>query len=112
MFPSIGNKESESVAILKSLKDTDFVVLLDEKGKDIDTLAFAKLLDKQMQSAAKRLVFVIGGAFGVGDVVKGRSNTTLKLSSLVFPHMLARLILMEQLYRATSILSGGKYHHA
>lgn len=112
VFPSIGNKESESVTILKSLKDTDFVVLLDEKGKDVDTLAFAKLLDKQMQSTAKRLVFIIGGAFGVGGDVIARANMTLKLSSLVFPHMLARLILMEQLYRATSILSGGKYHHA
>ncbi len=111
-FPSVGTKESEGAAILKNIKEGDFVVLLDERGKDIDTPGVAKLLDQHMQSGTKRLVFIIGGAFGVDDSVKTRANATLKLSSLVFPHMLVRLILLEQLYRATSILDGGKYHHA
>lgn len=111
-FPPAGTKESEAAAILKLIKDGSFVVLLDERGKDIDTPAFAKLLDTQLQSGTKQLVFIIGGAFGVDEKVSSRANTTLKLSSLVFPHMLARLILAEQLYRAVSIIDGGKYHHA
>jgi 23S rRNA (pseudouridine1915-N3)-methyltransferase len=111
-FPKATDKDTEAAAILKSIKDSDYVVLLDERGKDIDTPSFAKLLDTRMQEGAKRLVFVIGGAFGVTDEVKSRANASLRLSSLVFPHMLARLILIEQLYRASSILDGGKYHHA
>jgi 23S rRNA (pseudouridine1915-N3)-methyltransferase len=111
-FPIADSKDSEGTKIIKQFKDSDFVVLLDELGKDIDTPGFAKLLDQQLQAGVKRLVVVIGGAFGVSEVVKERSNKTIKLSSLVFPHMLVRLILVEQLYRANSILEGGKYHHA
>jgi len=110
-FPAIGDKTSEGVAILKQLKPGDFVILLDERGKDISTPGLAELLGAHLQSGTKRLVFIIGGAFGVDDAVKSRADRTLKLSSLVFPHMLARLILIEQLYRAVSILDGGKYHH-
>jgi len=111
-FPSVGTKESEGAAIVKLLKDGDFCVLLDEKGRDIDTQTFSKLIDTQLQSGTKRLVCIIGGAFGVSGEVKERADISLKLSSLVFPHMLARLILIEQLYRAVSIIDGGKYHHA
>jgi 23S rRNA (pseudouridine1915-N3)-methyltransferase len=111
-FPSAGDKDAEGQAILKQLKDGDFVVLLDERGKDIDTPGLAVLLDKQMQSGTKRLVFIIGGAYGVSAEVAARADTTIKLSSLVFPHMLVRLMVIEQLYRAVSIIDGGKYHHA
>lgn len=111
-FPPAGDKDEEGEAILKQIKKEDVAILLDERGEDIDTPALANLLDKNLQSGTKRLVFVIGGAFGVSDAVKARANATLKLSSLVFPHMLARLILAEQLYRAVSIIDGGKYHHA
>jgi 23S rRNA (pseudouridine1915-N3)-methyltransferase len=111
-FPSAEEKNAEGRAILKQLKDGDFAVLLDERGKDIDTPGLSALLDKQMQSGTKRLVFIIGGAYGVSAEVAARADLTLKLSSLVFPHMLVRLILTEQLYRAISIIDGGKYHHA
>jgi len=70
------------------------------------------LLDMHLSSSTKRLVFIIGGAYGVSDEVKACANLTLKLSSLTLPHMLVRLLLVEQLYRAQSILTGGKYHHA
>ncbi len=110
--PSIGSKGEEGELMLKLIKKDDTVVLLDERGKDTDTPAFASMLEKQMQSGTKRLVFVIGGAFGVSIEVAARANITLRLSSLVFPHMLVRLILVEQLYRAVSIIDGGKYHHA
>ncbi len=112
VHPKAGDKNTEGAAILKLTKDGDFAVLLDEHGRDMDTPAFAALIDKQLQTGTKRLVFIIGGAFGVSESVKERANTTIRLSSLVFPHMLVRLILAEQLYRAHSILSGGKYHHA
>lgn len=111
-LPPAGGKAGEAAAILKQLKDGDFVVLLDERGTDIDTPGFAALLSRHLQAGTKRLVFIIGGAFGVDAPVAARADLTIKLSSLVFPHMLARLILVEQLYRAQSILHGGKYHHA
>lgn len=111
-MPKPGDKGAEGEAILKLVKDADYVVLLDERGRDIDTPGVAKLMDSHMQTGTKRLVFIIGGAFGVSAEVAGRADLTIKLSSLVFPHMLARLILAEQLYRAYSVLSGGKYHHA
>lgn len=110
--PKPSDKDTEGAAILKLIKDGDYAVLLDERGGDFDTPAFAKLIDRQMQTGTKRLVFIIGGAFGASARVAERADLTLKLSSLVFPHMLVRLILAEQLYRAFSILSGGKYHHA
>ena len=98
--------------ILKHCKEDDFVALLDERGKDIDTPGLAALLDSHLGQGTKRVVFIIGGAYGVTDEVKKRAHATYKLSSLVFPHMLVRLILIEQLYRASTILEGGKYHHA
>ncbi len=111
-LPPAGDKDKEGVAILKLIKEGDFVMLLDERGKDIDSPGLAALLDKHLQSGTKRLVFIIGGAFGVAPTVAARADRTLKLSSLVFPHMVVRLVLVEQLYRATTIIDGGKYHHA
>ena len=112
MLPAADDTIGEAKNILKAVKDTDFVVLLDERGKDIDTPGFAALLDSHLQGGTKRLVFVIGGAFGVDKSVRERADKTLRLSSLVFPHMLVRLILIEQIYRAQTILKGGAYHHA
>ena len=112
LFPSVGTKDQEGEAILRRIESDDVVILLDEQGKDIDSPGLAELLEANLSAGTKRLVFIIGGAFGVSDAVKKRANKTIRLSSLVFPHMLARLILTEQLYRAWSIRSGGKYHHA
>jgi 23S rRNA (pseudouridine1915-N3)-methyltransferase len=112
LLPKPSTVELEGAAIVKAIKEGDFVVLLDERGRDTDTPAFAKLLEQHLGQGTKRMVFIIGGAFGVSAEVAARANTTLKLSSLVFPHMLVRLILAEQLYRAVSIIEGGKYHHA
>jgi 23S rRNA (pseudouridine1915-N3)-methyltransferase len=110
-MPKPSDKDTEGTAILKLIKDGDYAVLLDERGRDIDTPGLAGLLDKHMQAGTKRLVLVIGGAFGVSAGVAERVDLTLKLSSLVLPHMLVRLIAAEQLYRAISILRRGKYHH-
>ncbi|MBY0294001.1 23S rRNA (pseudouridine(1915)-N(3))-methyltransferase RlmH [Patescibacteria group bacterium] len=111
-FPKVAGTVDEAKAILKIIDPGDFVVLLDERGADIDTPGLAKLIESHEQQGSKWLTFIIGGAYGVDKSVKERANLTLKLSSLVFPHMLARLILIEQLYRAVSILEGGKYHHS
>jgi 23S rRNA (pseudouridine1915-N3)-methyltransferase len=112
IFPTPGTQEAEGVSILKTIKDEDVVVLLDERGKDIDSPGLANLLDESLVQSTKRLIFIIGGAFGVSDDIRERANYTFRLSALVFPHMLVRLILVEQLYRAWSIRNGGKYHHA
>lgn len=111
-FPAIGTKESEGTAILKRIEPQDLVVLLDERGKEVDSPGFASVIDDTLNASTKRIVFIIGGAFGVSDGVMERANMTLRLSRMVFPHMIARLLLVEQLYRAWSIRSGGKYHHA
>lgn len=110
-FPSAGDKEGEAKKILSLLKDDDLVLLLDGGGKKCSTPYLANLLEDAKNEGAKRLVIVIGGAYGVSEVVKSRAKHTLSLSDLVFPHMLVRAIIIEQLYRANSLLVGGKYHH-
>ena len=104
-------KEKEGEKILSFLKKEDYVVLLDEKGRDMKSEALAELIENRMVDSVRRMVFVIGGAYGVSEVIHTRANYTWKLSSLVFPHMLVRVILLEQLYRAMTIIKGEKYHH-
>lgn len=111
-FPKVGDTAAESAVVLKRIDPTDYVVLLDERGKDLSSEQFAATLDRLEQEGAKRLVFIIGGAYGVNDEVRERANFVLRLSTMVFPHQLVRLVLTEQLYRAHSIRTGGKYHHA
>ncbi len=103
-------RQEESGRILSRLDTRDFVVLLDETGESLDSPALARLCEQQFVTAHP-LVFVIGGAYGVDERLHTRADRVLSLSRLVFPHQLVRLILIEQLYRAQSIASGGKYHH-
>lgn len=105
-------KEKEGVKIMEHLKKEDYVVLLDEKGRDMKSEALAELVENRMVDSVRRMVFIIGGAYGVSKAVEERANYVWKLSSLVFPHMLVRVILVEQLYRALTIIKGEKYHHA
>jgi 23S rRNA (pseudouridine1915-N3)-methyltransferase len=97
---------------LKALDERDSVVLLDEKGKELDSPGLASLLEKRLNESTQRLVFIIGGAYGVSEPVRTRANASVALSKLTFPHILVRLILAEQVYRAFTILKGEKYHHA
>jgi 23S rRNA (pseudouridine1915-N3)-methyltransferase len=104
----------DSEVLRKRLKPNDVIILLDETGKtytseQLSSLIFSTLLPYKTSG---RLVFVIGGAFGVDDDLKSASHCVLSLSSLVFPHQLVRLILVEQLYRAMSIDSSSNYHHS
>ena len=100
----------ESERILRRLNPRDFVVLLDERGKLLDSPALATTLDKAFVNA-QNVVFVIGGAYGVDTTVHQRANVVWSLSPLVFPHQLVRLILAEQLYRAQEIAADHPYHH-
>jgi len=104
-------KKAEAESIIKALSKTDILILLDEKGKMLDSPGLAKLIQQKANQSAQRIVFLIGGAYGVEQSIKERANFTWSLSELVFPHMLVRLILAEQIYRACSILANEKYHH-
>ncbi len=104
-------KKQEAVSIISKLQKDDFLVLLDEKGRQLSSPDLANLLQQRANESAKRIIFLIGGAYGVDDSILQRANFTWSLSKLVFPHMLVRLILAEQLYRACTILRNEKYHH-
>jgi len=104
-------KKAEAELIIQNIQKEDFLVLLDEKGKLISSPELAKFLQQRANESSKRIVFLIGGAFGVDDSVAQRANFIWSFSPLVFPHMLVRLILSEQIYRACTILKNEKYHH-
>ncbi len=104
-------KKAEAANILKSIMATDVLVLLDETGKMLSSPGLSKLIQQKANQSAQRIVFLIGGAYGVEDEIKKRANFSWSLSELVFPHMLVRLLLAEQIYRACSILANEKYHH-
>lgn len=110
-IPHDTTKEKEGEKIMSFIKKEDYVVLLDETGKDMKSEALAELIENRMVDSVRRMIFIIGGAYGVSKGVEERANYTWKLSSLVFPHMLVRVILVEQLYRAMTIIKGEKYHH-
>lgn len=104
-------KKQEAEILRSQLTEDDFLVLLDERGKNISSVELSELLQKRANESTRRIVFLIGGAFGVDEDIRQRANFTWSLSRLVFPHMLVRLILAEQVYRACTILRNEKYHH-
>jgi 23S rRNA (pseudouridine1915-N3)-methyltransferase len=103
-------RQDESKRILSRLNANDYVVLLDERGKIIDSPTLSTLLTQQLESS-KQIVIVIGGAYGIDGTVQRRANFIWSLSYLVFPHQLVRLVLTEQIYRAQEIAGGKPYHH-
>lgn len=105
-------KEKEGEAILSKLKATDYVVLLDENGKSFSSVNFANWLSQKQMQHTGTLVFIIGGAFGFSSEVYERAQFKLSLSEMTFSHQMVRMIFLEQLYRALSILKGEPYHHA
>ena len=104
-------KEREGEQILKALQPGDYLVLLDENGREFTSVQFASYIDKKMQTVPKRLVFVIGGPYGFSQKVYGAAHEKLSLSRMTFSHQMVRLVFVEQLYRAMSILHGSPYHH-
>ncbi len=104
-------KDLEAQSYLKRITTRDYVILLDENGKRFTSEAFAVQLNKWQSTGDKNLVFVIGGAFGFGEALKARANQSIALSDMTFSHQMVRLIFVEQLYRAFTILKGEGYHH-
>lgn len=112
MLSEMDLKKKEGETIMDFLQKDDYLVLLDERGKQVSSEDLAAFIQQRGNESVKTLVFLIGGAFGVSDAIKKRANFTWSLSKLVFPHQLARLILAEQVYRACSINRNEKYHHS
>lgn len=108
---AVQKKEVESKQVLNSISKDDFVVLLDERGHQLDSIMFSKKLVKMLESGKSRIVFVVAGAFGASEELKARSNYTLSLSSMVFNHHLAQLVICEQVYRALTIWKNIPYHN-
>lgn len=104
-------KEKEGEAILKRLKPTDRLILLDERGKQYSSLGFADYLQKHMSGGTKQLVFAIGGPYGFSDALYQKAMAQLSLSQMTFSHQMVRLFCVEQLYRAFTILKNEPYHH-
>jgi len=103
-------KKKETEAINSHVKPGDVIILCDERGKSYDSIKFSKQVEN-WQVRGKRLIFIIGGAFGVNKTILPQQIEVLKLSNFVFPHDLARTVLLEQVYRALTIFNGEKYHH-
>ncbi len=105
-------KKQEAQVFLQQLQPDDYLVLLDERGKNISSPELAEIIQGRANESRRQLVFLIGGAYGVDSTVLQRANFTWSLSKLVFPHQLVRLLLAEQVYRACTILRNEKYHHS
>ena len=104
-------KEREGELILKNVKASDDLVLLDERGVMRSSVEFASFLQGKMTSGGKDIVFVIGGAYGFSEAVYSRANSKISLSKMTFSHQMVRTIFAEQLYRAFTIMKGEPYHH-
>ncbi len=119
ILPDIKNAPTEKSALLKKegslilekLMDSDFLVLLDENGKHYSSVAFSEFLENKIITNTPKLIFQIGGAFGFSDAVYARADAKISLSTMTFSHQMVRLIIVEQLYRAFTILKGEKYHN-
>lgn len=104
-------KRTEGAKILSLLDKSDFVVLLDERGKEYTSMQYSSYIQKRMLSGAKKVVFVIGGPYGFSQEVYDRANDKISFSKMTFNHEMIRLIFTEQLYRAYTIINHEPYHH-
>lgn len=104
-------KEKEGQLILAHISPSDYIVLLDERGKEFTSLNFANYLNHKQQVVARRLVFVVGGPYGFSAAVYNRATEQVSLSKMTFSHQMVRLFLVEQIYRAFTILTHHPYHH-
>ena len=111
MLSEMDLKKKEGETILAWLKKDDYMIVLDEHGKEMGSGELAEFIQARANESIKTLVFVIGGAFGLNEAVLKKANYKWSLSQLTFPHQLVRLILAEQVYRACTIIRNEKYHH-
>ena len=110
-MPVQEQKSKEAVKIIQSLTNDDYVILLDENGKELRTIEFSGTLERIFFLPKKRIVFIIGGPWGFSEEVYVRADYRLSLSKMTFPHQLVRLLFLEQLYRVFTIIKGEPYHH-
>jgi 23S rRNA (pseudouridine1915-N3)-methyltransferase len=104
-------KQEEAKLIMGHISQDDFLIILDEKGKEYTSVDFSAVIAQKQNASVKRLIFLIGGPFGFSEVIYKRANLKLSLSQMTFSHQMVRLFFVEQLYRAFTILKGEKYHH-
>ena len=104
-------KQKEGELILNKIATSDFVVLLDENGKQLSSVGFSEFIQKRFNSGLKQVIFVIGGPYGFSEEVYNRANSKISLSKMTFSHQMVRLFFTEQLYRAFTILKNEPYHH-
>ncbi|MBO4398277.1 MAG: 23S rRNA (pseudouridine(1915)-N(3))-methyltransferase RlmH [Bacteroidaceae bacterium] len=104
-------KQLEAEQILRQISDSDYVVLLDEHGKEFRSIELAAWIEKKQISGLKHLIYIIGGPYGFAPSIYKRANEQLSLSKLTFSHQMIRILFTEQLYRAYTIINGEKYHH-
>ena len=104
-------KQKEGELILNKLSTSDFVVLLDENGKQLSSIGFSEFIQKRFNSGLKQVIFIIGGPYGFSEDVYNRADTKISLSKMTFSHQMVRLFFTEQLYRAFTILKNEPYHH-
>lgn len=112
MLSEMDLKKKEGETILQWLKKDEYLVVLDERGKQLSSVDFAEFIQQRANESVKDIVFLIGGAFGIDDAVMAKARYKLSFSKFTFPHQLVRLLLAEQVYRACSIINNEKYHHA
>lgn len=104
-------KEKESELILKHISEEDCIILLDEKGKEFSSKEFASFIQQKMNQSIKSLVFIVGGAFGFDEKIKQRYTNKISISRMTFSHQMIRVLFVEQLYRAFTILKNEPYHN-
>ena len=104
-------REREGELILKKIEKQDFTILLDEKGNTFNSIDFSRLVQKHMNTGIKNLNFVVGGAYGFSQKIYAQANAKISLSKMTFSHQIIRIIFMEQLYRAMTILHNQPYHN-
>jgi len=110
-LPPVQLKQKEGEVVLSKLRPDDFLVLLDEQGKQFTSVEFSVFMEQKLQLGQKRLIFLVGGAWGFSEEVYQRANFKLSLSKMTFSHQMVRLFFLEQLYRAMTILRGEGYHN-
>jgi 23S rRNA (pseudouridine1915-N3)-methyltransferase len=112
LLPEAGLKKKEALLVLDMLQKDDYLITLDEKGKQFSSEALGSFLETRATESYKHIIFLIGGAYGIDEILLQRSNYIWSLSQLTFPHQLVRLIVSEQIYRACTIIRNEKYHHS
>ena len=110
-MPLPEQKAREGKRILQSVSGDDYIILLDERGKEFRTVEFASFIEKLFLTSGKRIVFIVGGPWGFSEEVYSRADFRISLSKMTFPHQLVRVLFLEQLYRSFTIIKGEPYHH-